>query len=82
VARARKLPKTELLERLNPRCVAIKKLLLRGWAGRCWIAQEFVLNEELGLMCGGREIKEWFVLLGIVPLVLSRILLSYLQPRF
>jgi len=62
----------------DPRCQALKKLLLRGWAARCWCAQEFLLNNDLRLMCGRREINEWDLLPNIIQLVFNRSLPSFL----
>jgi hypothetical protein len=64
----------------DPRCEALKKLLLRGWTARCWCAQEFLLNNELRLMCGRREINEWYLFPSVVQLVFNRSLPSFLLP--
>lgn len=65
----------------DPQVQALKKLLLRGWAARCWCAQEFLLNKELCLMCGRREIHEWALLPTIVQLVFNRELPAFLLPN-
>lgn len=64
----------------DPRCIALKILLLRGWASRSWCGQEFLLNKELSLMCGDREIEEWYLLPGIVQPISSLVLPAYLLP--
>ena len=65
----------------DPRCKALKKLLLRGWAARCWCAQEFLLNNDQRLMCGRREINEWDLFPNIIELVFSRSLPAFLLPH-
>jgi hypothetical protein len=58
---------------------ALKKLVLRGWSSRCWCAEEFLLNSELTLMCGRREIDA-FLIPDVVQLVFNRILPTWLLP--
>lgn len=66
---------------IDPCWKALKMLVLRGWAGRSWCAQEFLLNRNLILMCGRREIEEWYLLPGIVQEVFNRTLPSFLLPN-
>lgn len=63
----------------DARCVAFKKLVLKGWAGRSWCAQEFLLNEKLILMCGRYKMK-WYLLPLSILLVFNRSLPAYLLP--
>ncbi|KAK4169828.1 heterokaryon incompatibility protein-domain-containing protein [Cladorrhinum sp. PSN259] len=64
----------------DPRWPALRALLLKGWASRCWCAHEFLLNENLIMMCGRVELREWNLLAGIVELVFARQLPIYLLP--
>jgi hypothetical protein len=57
-------------DRDDSRCGELRKMVLSGWAGRVWCAQEFLLNPELVLLCGRHEI-EWFKLPGIVQLAFN-----------
>ncbi|KAK4463253.1 ankyrin and HET domain-protein [Cladorrhinum samala] len=81
-----RLHSTDQLEELglppisDPRWPALRTLLLRGWASRCWCAHEFLLNRNLILMAGRVELHEWNLLPNIVELVFARRLPIYLLP--
>ncbi|KAK4220524.1 ankyrin and HET domain-protein [Podospora fimiseda] len=64
----------------DPRWPALRALLLRGWASRCWCAHEFLLNKKLIMMVGRRILHHWDLLPNIVELVFSRQLPVYLLP--
>ncbi|KAK3989404.1 heterokaryon incompatibility protein-domain-containing protein, partial [Cladorrhinum sp. PSN332] len=64
----------------DPRWPALRALLLRGWASRCWCAHEFLLNEKLIMMCGRKELHTWDLLPNVVELVFGRQLPVYLLP--
>lgn len=65
----------------DPRWQAFRKLVTRGWASRCWCAQEFVLNKNLLMMCGRKAIKESFLIPSIVQLVFNRLLPEFTLPQ-
>jgi hypothetical protein len=50
----------------DARCAALRRLLLRGWSGRCWCAQEFLSNKTVIVMCGKRSIRS-----DLIPDVVS-----------
>ncbi|KAL6707265.1 hypothetical protein ACN47E_004253 [Coniothyrium glycines] len=64
----------------HPRCIALRRLMLKGWAGRSWCAQEFLLNENLVVMCGQHEF-EWELIPCMVQAVFNRSFPSYLLPH-
>jgi len=49
-------------------------------AGRCWCAQEFLLNDRLTMMCGPHEISDWDLIPKIVQLTFRRSLPSFILP--
>ncbi|KAK3374578.1 ankyrin and HET domain-containing protein [Podospora didyma] len=59
---------------------ALKDLLLRGWAGRCWCAQEFLRNENLIMVCGRLEIPDLELIPNIVQSVFNRRLPPFILP--
>ncbi|KAK0705457.1 heterokaryon incompatibility protein-domain-containing protein [Lasiosphaeris hirsuta] len=64
----------------DPRWAAAKSLLSRGWASRCWCAQEFLLNPNLIMMCGRVEMPDYDCLLEVVRLTFIRALPAHLLP--
>lgn len=64
----------------DPRYLALKKLILRGWSTRSWCAQEFLLNTNLTMLCG-RRTMDWFVVPTIVQLCFERSLPAFLVPN-
>ncbi|KAF2433640.1 hypothetical protein EJ08DRAFT_707209 [Tothia fuscella] len=64
----------------DPRWRAVRSLILRPWSSRSWCAQEFVLNKDVLMMCGRKEIADWHLIPGIVNLVFDRRLPVYLLP--
>ncbi|CAG9985251.1 unnamed protein product [Clonostachys byssicola] len=42
---------------LHPCWQALKFLLLRGWASRCWCAHEFLMNPNTVIMCGRKTVQ-------------------------
>jgi Heterokaryon incompatibility protein (HET) len=49
---------------------SLKQMLLRGWAGRCWCAQEFLLNKELVVMYGRVELPHWALITRVADMLL------------
>ncbi|KAI8931033.1 hypothetical protein NX059_012044 [Plenodomus lindquistii] len=49
-------PREELNTLVGDTADAIKDLLTRGWAGRSWCVQEFILNRNLVILCGSFEV--------------------------
>lgn len=64
----------------HPKWEALRKLITRGWVGRCWCAQEFVLNKNCMMICGRRPFKDVSTLPLIVTLVFERCLPSFTLP--
>jgi hypothetical protein len=64
------------------RWVALKALLLRGWSGRCWCAQEFLQNTQLTMMCGRKTIPDCFLLPDLVQRTFNRSLPTFILPQF
>ncbi|KAK3365567.1 heterokaryon incompatibility protein-domain-containing protein [Lasiosphaeria ovina] len=64
----------------DPHWPALRALLLRTWPSRCWCSQEFLLNENIILMCGRVEIHDWDLLPSIIDLSIGRYLPVYLMP--
>ena len=68
-----------LTPKSDAQCVALRRLLLRGWSGRCWCAQEFTSNKTLIVMVGKRAIKS-DLLSNVVQLCIDRRLPASLLP--
>jgi len=49
-------------------------------AGRCWCAQEFLVNKSLIMMCGRLEIPDWEMIPDVVRLVFNRALPAFILP--
>ncbi|KAH7124369.1 heterokaryon incompatibility protein-domain-containing protein [Dactylonectria macrodidyma] len=50
-------------------------------ASRCWCAQEFLLNENVTMMCGRIEAPDWQLIPDIVQLVFNRSLPMFCLPN-
>ncbi|KAI9159002.1 ankyrin and HET domain-containing protein [Paramyrothecium foliicola] len=58
----------------------LRALILRTWASRCWCAQEFLLNENLLMLCGRTPIPDWRLMPEIVQFVFDRLLSPFFLP--
>ncbi|KAI1127208.1 ankyrin and HET domain-containing protein [Nemania abortiva] len=64
----------------DPQWAALRALILRTWASRCWCAQEFILNRNLVMMCGTVTLPTWYLIPDIVQMVVNRELPIYALP--
>jgi hypothetical protein len=50
----------------DPRWNALRQLYRRSWSERVWIAQEFIVNKNMILVCGCQIVRYWADIRDIV----------------